>query len=168
MGLPVRSASAALELVATNDDYVVATVGNVLLVHFRRRTPLAVVEACRDGLRRLGRTVPSVVFFAVIELESDPPDDATRKAFTRLFEDEERRLGLAVIASKGEGVRGAMVRTVISGIFSLAPSFRLAFPRHVVASVEAAADRAAPALVGVGRDAIVRCFDELGTGAARR
>jgi hypothetical protein len=108
------------------------------------------------------------VYFAVIELASVTPDDATRRAFTRFFEDERARLAAVIVVSYGEGFRGAMVRTVLSGILSLAPSFRLGFPRHVVGSVDYAASAAVGVDPSVPRDGQLRAFRMLEATSSRR
>jgi len=169
--LPERVPDAAPIMIDNADDVAVGIFRNALLVHFKKATPLRCVASIRNAYAAID-TRPvggseKVVFFASIELASDPPDEEVRRAFTRFFEDARARLACAIIVAKGEGFRGAMVRAIISGIMSLSPSFRLGFPRHVVASVEEGAALATRSVPTLDASSLLQAFQTF-TSTSRR
>jgi hypothetical protein len=161
--MTLRSTSnppADLDVISLSNDVTVATFQNAILVHYRGETLPGCVEPMRAATKALaGRG--KIVFFAVIELTSVPPEQPARRALTRFFEESNDRLSLVVITYRGEGFRGAAVRLVVQAVMSLAPSFRFAFPKHVVGSLEEAAALAQKACPSLDRAQLITAFDAL-------
>lgn len=153
-------AEAALKVVTASDDVAVATFANVVLVHFRGKTEPESVGFTRLALRELA-AFDKVIFFAVIELASTPPDTEARRLFTKLFSDYKDQLACAVVAFETSGFRGAMVRAVVSTIFTV--GLRFPFPRHVVSSIGEGATLAERALPGLDRLELLAAFEALRT-----
>jgi hypothetical protein len=151
--------SPELHVVSLTNDVAIATFRQVLLVHFRRETPQSSATPIQNALDSIVQRHKAAVFFAVIETESVPPDNEARKAFTRLFEQNNDRLACAVVTYRGEGFRGAAVRTIVSGIMILPRRFK--FPRHITGSVDEAASLALRHVPGLDTAALLRAFDEL-------
>jgi hypothetical protein len=150
----------ALQIVSTSSDVCVAVFRNALLANFRRRTPASAVDLLHTAARSIPRG-ERVVFFAVIKVDSDAPDNEGRARFTQFFEDHADRLACAIITYRGEGFRGATVRTIVNGIFHLMPRFRFAFPRHVVGSIEEAAALASKYSSALDATTLLAAFDEM-------
>lgn len=147
----------ALRIVSKDADVAVATFHNVVLVHFRGATPAAAVPVVRRAFSTLNGPL---VFFSVIETESSPPDEAARQGFIKLFDEFGERLALALVTIRGEGFRAAMVRVISSGILNFI-RFRVRFPKHIGASLEEAAGRAAEHTKGVDAASVLGAFRQL-------
>jgi hypothetical protein len=111
----------------------------------------------RRALRSLGPG--RRVFFAVIETTSVPPDQAVRRAFIKLFEEQAADLAMALVTIRGEGFRVAMVRTIVAGILTLMP--RLRFPKHIGGSLEQAARVVADHVADIDSAGLLAAFGEL-------
>ena len=146
-----------LRIVTLDKDVSIATHGQAVLCHFRGLTPASAAAILRRALGQLDARRPAI-FFAVIETTSTPPDGEARAAFSKFFEDSAERLACAVVAIRGEGFRAAMVRTIASGILHLMPRFRVAFPKHIVASPEEAARLAKESLPALDTTALLHAF----------
>jgi hypothetical protein len=144
-----------------DNDVTVATLENVVFVHWRGATLPSIVPVLQRAIDAVKRVSARAVFFAVIEPTSSPPDQATRSAFGRFFEDNADSLAAAVVTIHGEGFRAAMVRTISSAILTLMPRRRVPFPRHIEKSIEDSAQLAAAHTPGLDRQAIVSAFRSL-------
>ena len=149
-----------LKSVSVSNDVAIATFRHVLICHFRKKTPAVSAATLQTAIQTLPRA-EKVVFFGVIEIESDPPDTEARERFTKFFEDNADRFACAIVAYRGEGFRGAMVRTIVSGIFHLMPKFRFAFPRQVVGSLDEGATQALKHAPGLDTAALLAAVREL-------
>lgn len=150
-----------LKVHVLSDQTTIASYRNVLIAHFR-----GVVKAdCRSLLQRAMDELvvknKSVVFFAVIEAESPPPEQAARQAIASFFEANADKFSSAVIAYRGEGFRAAMVRTVVSGILNLTARVRFPFAKHVVGSPEEAASLALQHSPGLDTAGLLAAFSRL-------
>lgn len=152
---------ADLTVISRARDVYVATHANVLLVDFREATPATCVRAWEEGMRAIAKSGQKAVYFALVEVQSIPPDDKARQACARFFEEHRDDLAGFVLAFQAPGFRGAMVRTVVSGILTALPRFRLGFPRHIVQSLEEAAEAARTCSPGIDRLALIDAFETL-------
>ena len=147
----------ALRIVSVDEDVAVATLHNVVLVHFRGKTTAACVPIVR---RAFSAIKERLVFFAVIETSSTPPDQAAREAFIKLFDEFGERMAMALVTIRGDGFRAAMVRVISSGILNFI-RFRVRFPKHIGGSIEEAAGRAAEHTDGADAATLLRAFRDL-------
>jgi hypothetical protein len=142
--------SAALRIIAQEKAYTVALQGNVVLVLFRAGpTEARMVASWDTAMAEVARTGRKAAWFGVIELESVPPEEATRQAFARFFERHRDEFEVFAIAFEGTGFRAAMTRTVISAVMSALQRSRFTFPRHVCSTAEEAlalAQKSSPGL----------------------
>lgn len=153
-----------VEIVHRSGDVTVARFRETLLVHFRGHTLASAAVALRKARTAIAEAYPRFAFFAVVEAESTPPDQEARRAFVRFFEESAPSLDCLVLAFRGQGFRGAVVRSVVSNMLDLMPRARFAFPRHVVGSVEEAASLVHRHSPGVDTAALIQAFRAL-TGA---
>lgn len=143
-----------------SSDVTVASFRSVLLAHCRGATPAAVVDKFRAAYSAVTLEHPKVVFLAIIETTSHAPNEEARRVFLRFFEDHGAQLACVVFVYRGQGFRGAFVRSIVAGMLDLMPRARVPFPRHVVGSVEEAVvmarkylpDLDGPALLAAARE----------------
>jgi hypothetical protein len=152
---------ASLKTTSLTRDVYVATFGEALLVNFREKTPSSGVVSMRLAAASIKRAHPRFAYFGVIELASDPPDEAARQAFVKFFEDEAAAIATFVIAYRGEGFRGAMIRAIVSQVVNLLPRSRFPFPRQVVGSVQEAALIAGKHAPGIDSAELIDAFERL-------
>jgi hypothetical protein len=135
--------AAELRIVSVTEGVAVATFGNAVLCQFRGLTDESAVATIRRAFAALLTSEPrtKLIFFGAIETSSAPPDEKTRQAFIRMFDDVGEQLAVALVIIRGDGFRAAMVRVIASGILNFM-RFRVRFPKHIGASLEEAASRA--------------------------
>lgn len=150
-----------LTLISRSRDVYVGVHANALLIDFRLATPPSCISAWEEGMREIGKRKQKTVYFGLVEEASVTPDEAARKVFAKFFEKHRDDLAGFVLTVEAHGFRGAMVRTVVSGILTVLPRFRLGFPRHVVSSLAQAADAARSCSPGIDRHALIEAFEAL-------
>lgn len=158
----------AAEVIELSRETTVATLGEVLLVHFRGTTLPSCTIPMAKGRRAIAERYPRFSFFAVVEPGSPAPDHDTRQAMLRFFEDSAPTMDSLVCAFVAEGFRAAMVRTVVSSILDLMPRSRFRFPRHIVRSIEEAAPLVHEHAPKVDTAALIAAFRELQATPAPR
>jgi hypothetical protein len=130
-----------LRVFSLSADAAVASYQNAVICHFRGLTLESLVPAVQRAFTTAAQD-GRVVFLAVIETTSPPPDDKARQAFIRMFDEWGDKIAVALVTIRGDGFRAAMVRVISSGILNFV-RFRVRFPKHIGGSMEEAASRAA-------------------------
>lgn len=158
--------SAALRIIAQEKSYTVALQNNVILVLFQAGpTEARMVASWETAMAEVGRTGRKVVWFGVIELESTPPDEATRESFARFFERHRDEFEVFAIAFEGTGFRAAMTRAVISGVMSVLQRSRFTFPRYVCSTAEEALAQAQTSSPGLDAASVLTALRGLRAAA---
>src|SRR5437868_3612317 len=122
----------APRVVMSDRHHRVAVAGDTVFALFRAGpTESRIVDGWDRAMSDFGRGGRKALFFGVVEEESVPPGDDTRKAFTRFFERHSGSIEVCVVAVEGSGFRVALGRTIVTGVMHLMPRFRFPFPRHV-------------------------------------
>jgi hypothetical protein len=107
----------------TEDGLVVAEIGLLCTAVWRKDSTFARVRKQRSALAEVVASAPGKAgFFCVIEETSAPPNEAARKASTKMVEDHGRNLRAVACVIEGSGFRSSIVRSVASGIVMLARS----------------------------------------------
>jgi hypothetical protein len=150
-----------VQVVSASRDVFVATVGDVLVVHFRLETPASTVASWEAALATITKAGHKGIWLGIIDPESAAPDDAAKTAFTRFFEDNKDRLAGFVIGVLYDGFRAATTRAVIGLVMNVSPRFRFPFPKHVAKSVADAADLAGGLSAVVDRATLARAIADI-------
>ena len=97
-----------------------AQIGRICVAVWRSKSVQERFEIQKAALdecvaRRPGETA----FICVIEPSSEPPDDDVRKASSKMIADHGKNLKCTACVIEGAGFRGAITRSVLSGIVFL-------------------------------------------------
>jgi hypothetical protein len=150
----------AIEIVSLGSDVAVATLRNRSSVTSVERRPPSVsnirrrMSAAANGHERM-------VFFAVIEGTSIPPEQPARERFIEMSDEFGERTAVTLFTIERRGVpRGDGVRVIASGILN-SVRFRMRFLKHIGGSLEDAAAHAVEHTPGRDTPAILRSLQEL-------
>jgi hypothetical protein len=118
------------------DGLAMAEIGNVCVALWRSKSVRSRFEIQKAALdecvqRRPGKTA----FMCVVEPTSEPPDEDVRKASSKMIADHGKDLRCTACVIEGAGFRGAITRSVLSGIVFLV---RTPTPLKMFESVDSA------------------------------
>jgi serine/threonine protein kinase len=118
-----RSGTTELRILHREHGLVAAHFGAVCVAVWRENSTLARIERQRDALAHVVAGYPGEAsFLCVVESTSAPPDEAGRRASSRMIEDLGANLRAVAIVIEGSGFRASIVRSVAAGIVLLARS----------------------------------------------
>jgi hypothetical protein len=127
---------ASLRIMHCADGLVVAEIGQVCVAIWRAKSVWSRFEIQKAALDECVKRRPGeAAFMCVIEATSEPPDDEVRKASSKMIADHGKDLKCTACVIEGAGFRGAITRSVLSGIVFLV---RNPSPLKMFESVEAA------------------------------
>ena len=126
-------------------DHVIAVFNRMILIVFERETTLAAVTSARRGFDLLEKKYPDGIVCMTVIAENAPlPSQEAREALgTLAMGSAGKRLRRSAVCFEGGGFRGALVRSVATGMQLVA---KLPFPHRVFHSVDLAAAWLAPEL----------------------
>ncbi len=111
------------------------TVGPVFVVVWTNHTTLEGVAASRDGLGQLAVHNPALGFLNIVDIKAPPPSAKVRSAMAAVLDDFAEHLSASAVVVEGEGIRAALVRSVVIGLTMLA---KQPFPHQAFATSSAA------------------------------
>lgn len=112
-----KQRDAKAEIVHVGDGLVVAQIGHVCVVIWRKKPTRERFEIQRSRLEAAVKKQPGrTVFMCLVEAGTEPPDDDVRRASSSMVTGHGSDLKAVACVIEGAGFKAAISRTVLSGI----------------------------------------------------
>jgi hypothetical protein len=127
------SAAKYADLRVATEDHAVGTWRNVVILVWRRQTTVDGVRAAEKVYQHLSGLCPGgVILLTIVEESAPAPPADARRDLARWLASCSGRMILSAVVHEGAGFRGAMVRSVVTGLALVA---KLPYPHKIFATV---------------------------------